>query len=105
MHVGVMLALACLDFNRDWIEMAVPHATARNHGLRELDDLIHGPFQDHGLDAVVVVQVRMHGRDGYIMVVVLHAHQALCQLALVMVIDVTQHAHAILRRFLLDSLI
>jgi hypothetical protein len=65
MHVGVVLALAWLDFNRDWIEMAVPHAT----------------------------------------LIVLHAHQALCQLTLVMVIDVTQHAHAILRRFLFDSLI
>jgi len=37
--------------------------------------------------------------------IVLHAHQALCELALVMVIDVTQHADAILRRFLHDSLV
>lgn len=53
-----------------------------------------GPAQDHGLDAVIVVQVGMGGGHRQLVVLVLHLRQAQGQLARVVLVQVAQRGHA-----------
>src|SRR5665213_155281 len=84
-----------LRSSRHWVVRAVTYAFFGNDLLGELERRSSRTLQDHGLDAVIVIQMCVHGRDGHIVMVVLHAHQAPRQFALLMVIDVTEHPDAV----------
>ena len=46
------------------IELPVPHASLRDNFIGELTHLADRPLYDDRLNALLVVQVRVHGGDG-----------------------------------------
>jgi hypothetical protein len=52
------------DLHREQVEAAVAHPGTGDHGVGEGADLGGGPFQDHALQTVVVVEVDMQGGAG-----------------------------------------
>lgn len=96
MNVLMALRAGRLDLDRDRMELSVTHAWLCHHGLRKMHHGLRRSAQDHGLDAIVVVEVGMHGGHGYIVMIVLHAGQSAGELPLVVVVDVTQRADAML---------
>src|SRR5882757_10855566 len=97
MNVLVTLTARLIDFNRYRPKLSVSNATLCNQGLSKVDDCLGRSLENHSLQAVVVIQVSMHGRHGQIMVVVLHACQSTGELALVVVVDIAESTHTILR--------
>ncbi len=73
-HVSVLLRARRLDLDGDGVEFPVTYAILRNHGLRKTNDRFSLPTKNHGLDAIIVVQVSVHGGDRNVMMLVLHSH-------------------------------
>ena len=76
------------QFHADEIELAVPDSTFGNDGLGELPHLDDRAFQQDRFDALLVIQVRMGGCNGQLMVGMLDARQPLGQFSFVMFVDV-----------------
>ena len=97
MQMGVTLSLSRFHIDRNRMERAMTDAALGNDGLSEVRYRRCRPFQNHGFDAVIVIQMSMHGRYGHIMMIVLHSHEAASELPFVVIVDVTQNPHAVLR--------
>lgn len=82
----------CFDHHQ--VQLAVVHAALGHQAVCKAAHRAGRALEQHGLDAVVVVQVRVGAGDGQLMVVVLVVGQAFRQLALVVVVDVGQIGHA-----------
>lgn len=76
------------ELDTDEIQESVAHPAFRDDLLRELAYALHGSLEHDGLDALLVVQMRVHGRYGEVMMGVLDAGQSLGELAFVVVVDV-----------------
>ena len=64
------------------------HAALGDDLLSECPYLAHRPFQHDGLDALVMIEVGMHGGNRQVVMRMLDADQALGQFPFVVVIDV-----------------
>ena len=89
MHV----ACRVLDLHRDQVELAVADATLGGNRIRKPAHVARATLKHHALNAVFMVEVRMHRRDRQVVMVMLDAHQALGQVALVVVVDVREVGH------------
>jgi len=81
-------ACRVLDLYRDQVELAVPDATLGGNRIGKPAHIARATFQHHALDAVFMVEVRMHRRDRQVVMVMLDTHQAFGQVALVVVLDI-----------------
>ena len=97
MHVPVTLFARLLDCNGNGPELPVPDAALGHDRLREVDYRLGRPFEDHGLEAILVIQMGMHGRYRQIVVIMLHPRQSAGELPLVMVVDIAEGAYTVLR--------
>jgi hypothetical protein len=93
--MGVML----LRFERNQIQLAVPHTTFGNQGIRKLPNLGCRAFQNHRLKTVFVIEMGMHRSHSQIMVIMLQTGQPLSQLTLMVIKNVRQVSHAMATRF------
>ena len=87
MAVAAVAVLGVL-LGTDQVQLAVAHAALRHEALAERPDGLDAALEDHRLDAVVVVEVRVHGRDDQVVVVVLQRGEPFGEVALVVVVDV-----------------
>ncbi len=69
---------------------AITDSAKSQHRLR-------GPAQNHGFQAVVVIEMRMHRRHRDVVMIVMHGCEAARELPLVMVEHVAQRADALPR--------
>src|SRR5574343_1396573 len=92
--VGVMV----FSFQRDDVELAVANAALGHQRIGELPDIGRRAFENHAFQAVVVVEMAVHGRHRQVVVGVLQAGQALGQFALVVVVHVGQVGDAVAGR-------
>src|SRR5262245_3817195 len=96
MRVTVLVTrAAAFFFHCNRMELAVPHAFLRHHRCREMPYLFSGAAQDHGFEAVVMVEMSMHRGYGEIVVLVMHVGEATRELPLVMVVDVAERTDAV----------
>src|SRR5574343_1934414 len=72
--VGVMV----FGFQRDHVELAVADAAFGHQGVGKVPDVGGRTLEDHAFQAVVVVEVAVHGSHGQVGVVVLQAGQPFC---------------------------
>jgi hypothetical protein len=100
----VVVVAAGIDVHRNQIQTTMPHLRLGSEGVGEGLNGRRGPAQHHGLQAVLVVQVHVHGRQHEVVVVVLQAGQALSQIAGVVVVDVAEGSHAERRLLALQAL-
>src|SRR5580700_9583338 len=76
MPVGACgVAVRFAEFNIDQIQTAVPYAALCDDLLRKLAHSLDGSLQHNRLDALVMIQMRMHGGNRQVMVRVLNARQ------------------------------
>lgn len=98
-HVPIIrrVLVAVVRVYADEVEFAVVHAALRTDRVGKLLHLGCGAAQDHGFDAVVMVQVRVQGGHGQVMVRVLQTGQALAQVTLMVVEHIREAGHAVQR--------
>ena len=84
-----------LDLDGDEIELPVLDTTLGRNGIGKATDVTRTSLEHDALDAMVVIEMRMHRRDRQVMVVVLQRSQALGQVPLMMVVDVGEIGHAV----------
>jgi hypothetical protein len=89
-----MLVVAVLDVCRYQIEHAVAHAPL---GQQQVGEVAYGrsrATQEYRFDAIVVVKMRVHGRQREVVMPVLERRQALRQFAFMMVVDIGEGGNA-----------
>ena len=74
MHVSVLFCARGLDLDGNGVELPVTHPALGNHSLRKTNDRFSLSAKNDCLDAIVVIQVSMHGGDRNVVVLVLHGH-------------------------------
>jgi hypothetical protein len=82
------VAVRGTEFDADQVEFSVPHSALRDDGIGKLPHLLHRALQQGSFDALLVVEVGMHRRDGEVVVGVLDRCEPLGQLPFMMVVDV-----------------
>ena len=87
-----------IDLDGDEIELAVLDTTLGRNGIGKATDVTRTSLEHDALDAMVVIEMRMHRRDRQVMVVVLQRSQALGQVALMVVVDVGEIRDAVRAR-------
>jgi len=105
MRVNVTVALRThrANVHRNGIKPSMTNSGLRHHSLSELCDGCRRAAKNDGFDAIVVIQMSMHGGDGHVVMVVLHAREPARQLPLVMVVHVAERADAILGSSFLEA--
>ena len=88
-------AMRLVEFDADDVQLAVVHTALGADFVGEMAHCLRSATQDHGLQAVVMVEVRMHGRDRQVMVRMVQGSQALGQVALVVVEHIRQAGNAV----------
>jgi hypothetical protein len=96
-NVTMTLRGGRLDVDRDWMKLSVADTALRHDSFGEVHHRLRRPTQNDSFDAILVIQMRVHRGNGYVVVVVLHARQAACELPFVVVVDIAQCANAMLR--------
>ena len=81
------------ELHVDEVQAPVTNTALGDDLLGELAHPFDGPVQEDRLDTLVVVQMRVHGGNGELMVRVLNTRQALRQFALVMIVNIRQIGH------------
>lgn len=104
MQMMVVLALSGFHFDGNRMEGPMADPTPCDNRLRKSRYRLRRSFQDDRFNAVIVIQVRVHGRYGHIVMIVLHAHQAAGQLPFMMIIDIAQNAYAVFGDLGLEAL-
>lgn len=87
-----------MQISADEVQLPVVHASLRADFVCELRDCRNLASQQHGLKAVLVVQMRVHRRNRQVVVLVLQSSQTFPKLPLVVVEHVRKAGHAVLRR-------
>ena len=82
--------LLVLDLYRHHMQFAMPDPSRRHDSIRETFDASNIAAQNDHLQAVVVIHMHVHAREGQVVMVVLHSSNAAGQVGLVMVIDVAE---------------
>ena len=75
------------------VKDAVTNAALGNDLLGKLTHSFYRTLEHHGLDALFVIKVGVHGRHGEVMVRVLDTRQPLREVAFMMIIDVREIGH------------
>jgi len=91
---GAVVLVCLAQIDADQIELTMTHTTFGDDLLGELPHGFRRALEGGGLEALLVVEVHMHGSDREIVVFMLQARQALRQLSFMMVIDVGQTRNA-----------
>jgi hypothetical protein len=82
------------QLNAHEVKLTMSNAALRNDGFGELAHLANRAFEHDGLDALLMIEVRVHRGNRQVMMVVLKACQALGKLPLVMVVYVREIRNA-----------
>ena len=93
------MRVSLIDLDRDQIQLAVADAALGHHGVGELPTAAVGPRRKTPSEAVLVVEMGVHGRHRQVVVIVLDRSQPLGQLAFMMIEDIRQVGDAV-RRFI-----
>ena len=80
--------------HRHQMQVAVRDPRLRQYGIGKRLNPVGASTQDHGLDAMFVVQVRLHRSHGEVMVILLHVLQAHGQLPVLVGVKECQCGHA-----------
>jgi len=83
----------------DEMKVAMPHTAQGDDGLGERPHGLHRPSQKDGLQAVIVVQLCVHGGQAEVMMGVVAFGQAGGQGEFMMIVDVAQRGHALASLF------
>jgi len=78
------------DVGRYEIELPVANTPLSLDRIGETTDISGRTTQDNAFYAMLMIQMRMHGGNGQIVVVMLEPDQAFCQITLVMIVDVAE---------------
>ncbi len=84
------VAVRGTEFDADQIELPVPNPSLGDDGVGKLPYPLHRSLEQSTFDALFVVEVSMHRRDGEIVVGVLDLSQPFGELPFVMVVDVRE---------------
>lgn len=84
--------------HRDEIQIAVAHAGLGRQAAGELAHRSHGSLQHRCLEAVLVVEMHVHGRDDQVVVRVLAHGETLGEIALVVVVHIRETRDALAAR-------
>jgi hypothetical protein len=76
------------EFHIDQVQAAMANTTLGNYFLRKLAHALYRPFQHDSLDALIVIQMRMHRGDCQVMVSVLNARQSFGQFTFMVVVNI-----------------
>lgn len=90
---AVRVVVGLLDGHE--VEMAVPHARFSREARSERAHGCHRSLQDGALEAVLVIEVHVQGRDHEIVAGVLALGESLGEVAFVVVVDVRETRHAV----------
>ena len=71
------MAMGFAQLNTHEVELPVAYTALRDDGFGKLPYLAHRALEHHGLNALLMIEVRMHGRNRHVMVIVLKARQTL----------------------------
>ena len=80
--------------DRDQMQVAVADTGLRDHGLGKSEHMVGTSSQDRNFNTVVMVQMSMSCGDRQLVMLVLYVSQSHRQLALVMVVEVTECGNA-----------
>ena len=92
-----MRVTALIHADRNDIDLSVPDPPLRHDGIRKAPHCRGGALEDDAFQTMVVVQMRMHGGDGQVVMMVLQRRQSFGQIALMMVEHVRKIGDAIAR--------
>ena len=87
-----------VQIDADQVQLAVVYTSLCADLVGEMRDHVDHSSQQHGFEAVLMVQVRVHRRNRQIVVIVLQAGQTFRQLPLVVVEHIRKAGHTVLRR-------
>ena len=89
-----------IDVGGNQIELPMANATLRLDGIGETSDFGGRAAQDSAFDAMLMIQVRMHGGYRQVVMVVLKTDQPFGQITFMMIVDVAQVGNAVPGLFL-----
>ena len=82
----VAVRVLLIDLDGDEIELAVADTALGHHRLGELADRRRRSAQESSLEAVLVIEMRVHRRHRQIVMIMLDRRQSLGKFALVMIV-------------------
>ncbi len=88
--VAVTVGTPGIDFDVDQVELAVAHAAFGDQRIGKAAHRRGRPAQDDAFEAVLVVEMGMHGGHGKVVLAVLQDGQTFGQVAFMMVVDIGQ---------------
>ncbi len=89
-RAGGLVTVRCVEIHTDEVQLPVVDAALSAQSTGQPLDLRRGTFEYQCLQAVFVIQVGVKCRHREVVVGVLHPHQSLGQLALMMIEDIRQ---------------
>jgi hypothetical protein len=87
---GTAVAVRLAHLDADQVQLSVAYAAFGDDGIGKITHPLHRTLEHDALDALLVVEMGVHRRDGEVVVRVLDARQALGELAFVMIVYVGQ---------------
>lgn len=85
----VNVAVALVQVDRDEVQVSMAYLGFGHERIGEVSYMLSIAPQDHGFQAVVVVQMHVHGGEHQVVMFVLQAGDAFGQSAGVMIVDIT----------------
>ncbi len=80
---GVAVGMRGTEFDVDQVQNPVTNAALRDDFLGEFAHALYRSLEHHGFDALIMIEMGVHCRDGQVVVGMLDARQPLRQFALV----------------------
>ncbi len=80
---GVAVGMRRTEFDVDEVQDPVTNAALRDDVLGEFAHALYRSLEHHGFDALIMIEMGVHCRDGQVVVGMLDARQPLRQFALV----------------------
>ncbi len=90
---GVAVGMRRTEFDVDQVQNPVTNAALRDDFLGEFAHALYRSLEHHGFDALIMIEMGVHGSDCQVMVGMLDSRQALRQFALVMIVNIGEIRH------------
>ncbi len=91
---GAAVGVRRAEFDIDQVQDTVTNPALGDDFLGEFAHPFHRTLEHHSLDALIMIEVGVHGGDGQVMVGMLDAREALRQFTFVMIVDIGEIGHA-----------
>jgi hypothetical protein len=85
---GAAVGVRGTEFDIDQVQHTVAHSALGNHCLGELTHALDRTLEHHGLQALIMINVGVHGGNGKVVMGVLNIRQALSEIALMVIVHV-----------------